>query len=197
MSKIILASKSKARAALLKNADLEVIITSSGLDERKIKEKNKCISGKDLANFLAKEKAKIVSEKSDFNDYVIGADQVLLFNNEVWDKPKTISQAKQHLKILSGKTHHLYSAVAVYQNNKLVFQGGETATLTMRNFSDGFLDDYLSKMGDDVLTTVGGYMLEGLGAQLFEKIEGDYFTILGLPLLPLLSFFQNQGILKA
>lgn len=196
MSKIILASKSLARAALLKGAGLEVIISNSGVDETSIKEKNKSLSGSKLADLLAATKAKTVGEMANSEDYIIGADQVLLFEGEVWDKAKTIMDARFQLKRLRGKTHQLYSSVSVYKNNIQVFKRGEFATLGMRNFSDGFLDDYLLKMGDDVLSTVGCYKLEGIGAQLFERVEGNYFTILGLPLMSLLFFFRKQNILK-
>lgn len=196
MSKIILASKSLTRAALLKDAGLDVVISNSGVDEKNIKQKNKQLSGSNLADLLAATKAKTVASSAGPEDYIIGADQVLLFKGEVWDKPKTTIEAKIQLKNLRGKTHQLYSSVSVYKNNIQVFKKGDIAALSMRNFSDGFLDDYLSKMGDDVLTTVGGYKLEGIGAQLFERIEGNYFTILGLPVMPLLAFFRSQKILK-
>jgi septum formation protein len=126
---------------------------------------------------------------------VIGADQVLNLGGRIFDKPASAHEARRHLLELRGRSHILETAVCCAAADNIVWRHLGRATLTMRMFSDAFLDDYLSRTGSDVLTSVGGYRLESLGAQLFDAVEGDYFTILGLPLLPLLDFLRRQGAL--
>jgi septum formation protein len=125
---------------------------------------------------------------------VVGADQTLSFDGKTFDKPSTHIEARQQLEILRGQSHQLISAVCCVKNGVDLWSHVDEARLAMRPFSSGFLDDYLSILGDDCLTSVGAYKIEGLGAQLFDRIDGDHFTILGLPLLPLLGFLRREGI---
>lgn len=147
---------------------------------------------RDQAVALAELKALSVSTKRD--GFVIGADQMLALEGEAFDKPKSTGEAREHLLRLRGRTHELITAAVVSLGDTVVWRHLDTPRLTMRAFSDAFVADYVERAGDDVLMSVGGYQLEGLGAQLFERVEGDYFSILGLPLLPLLSFLREQGI---
>jgi septum formation protein len=143
---------------------------------------------------LAKLKALSVSRTRP--DLVIGADQMLALGGEVFDKPKSAPEAKAHLLRLRGATHELITAAVVAREGAVIWRHIDTPKLKMRAFSDAFLDDYLSRAGDHVLRSVGAYQLEGLGAQLFERVEGDYFSVLGLPLLPLLAFLREHGIAR-
>jgi septum formation protein len=128
---------------------------------------------------------------------VLGADQTLAFGARRFSKPEDRAGAAEQLRALRGQTHALHSAVALARDGKILFEHGETARLTMRAFSDSFIEHYLADAGKVVTASVGGYQLEGAGIQLFERIEGDYFTILGLPLLPLLAFLRREGWLAA
>lgn len=188
--RLILASKSKARAALLRNAGLSFKVVPANIDEEKIARTIK--NGKKLARHLAREKALSVA-KNNVGAWVIGADQVLTCGNRIFSKAKNKEQAKKNLKFLSGKTHHLHSALCIAHNEKIVWQHLDSAALTMREMNNEFLQAYITSAGKSLTDCVGAYALEGSGAWLFEKIEGDYFTILGLPLLPLLSFLQERG----
>uniref|UniRef100_UPI0026270F8C Maf family protein n=1 Tax=uncultured Kiloniella sp. TaxID=1133091 RepID=UPI0026270F8C len=127
--------------------------------------------------------------------FVIGADQMLNCNGVWFDKPTDLDHAVAHLKALSGKTHQLECSVCVVKNGERLWHHNETASLTMRDLDNDFIMSYLNALGDEALSSVGAYQLEGIGAQLFHKIQGDYFTILGLPLLPLLTFFRHNRIL--
>ena len=146
----------------------------------------------DTAIELAEIKAYRVSLKQP-DRLVVGADQMLEIEGEWLDKPQTLDQAKEHLLRLRNKTHRLISAVVVVKDGVRLWHTVSTASMTMRPFTDQFLDDYLNKGGDGLLGSVGAYKLEGLGVQLFSAIEGDYFTILGLPLLPLMDFLRNHN----
>jgi septum formation protein len=141
---------------------------------------------------LAEAKAASAS-KPDSTELVLGADQVLALEASVFDKPRDLAEARAHLLALRGRSHELHSAICCVRGEKTLWHHVGTARLTMRNFSTAFLDHYLVRTGSETASSVGAYQLEGEGIQLFEKIEGDYFTILGLPLLPLLGFLRQQG----
>lgn len=191
--KLILASASKSRAELLQNAGLDVTCMATHLDENLIKAEG--LSVEETAIKLSKAKAAFVSQNQK-DAYVIGADQMMACEGQRFDKPISLVQAKEQLQFLSDKTHHLISAVSIMRNNDCLWSYVDVASLQMRALSDDFIEDYLAKIGDDVLTTVGGYRLESLGVQLFHKIEGDYFTILGLPLLPVLDFLRHENVIE-
>ena len=194
---LVLASASPVRAWALKNAGLVFEIDPSDVDERFIKNEMdaKQASPKDVASKLAEHKALAVSQRRP-NTWIIGADQVLVFNNTIFDKPTNLQEAASHLCQFRGHSHDLISAVCVAYGNHPEWNYAETARLHMRDFSDGFLESYLGEAGESVVTSVGAYRLEGVGAQLFSRIEGDYFTVLGLPLLPLLNFLRSQGVIE-
>jgi septum formation protein len=146
----------------------------------------------DQAVALAEMKALSVSTRRD--GFVIGADQLLALEGEAFDKPKNVAEAREHLLRLRGRTHELITAAVVARGDAVIWRHVDTPRLTMRTFSEAFLENYLARAGENVLTSVGAYQIEGLGAQLFERVEGDYFSILGLQLLPLLPFLREQGI---
>jgi septum formation protein len=193
---IILASKSQIRSHLLSQAGLQHVVEASAYDEAALQNKIPAYPSDVLATILADAKALDVGTKHP-NDYVIGADQTLEFQNRTIHKCRDLTSARHMLENLSGNRHSLHSAVTVVKHHHVQFQFKTQAQLTMRHLSPEFLDHYLAKSGQDLLTTVGCYKLEASGLQLFEKIEGDYFTILGLPLLPLLQFFRKVGELPS
>lgn len=195
-TRIVLASASPSRAAVLAAAGVSFRAVPSGVGEAAIRKR--LLAGRktpaEVGMALAREKAKAVSSRPDWRDaLVIGADQILEFEGGIVEKPKTMGEARAHLKRLRGKPHTLLASLAVFESGKAVCEIADRATLTMRDFSDSFLDRYLERAGRKVLTSVGAYQLESEGAQLFEKVEGDFFTILGLPLIPLLAFFRKAG----
>ena len=193
--KLILASASPARRSILENAGLSFEVAPAEIDERAAEEplSKAGATPDDIAMALAMVKAESVSAaRSDA--LVIGADQILDFNGERLNKPADMEAARRQLLKLSGKTHLLHSAVACARGEKIVWQHVETAALTMRKLTPAFIGRYLAAVGDDALKSVGVYQLEGRGIQLFEKVDGDYFAILGLPLLPLLAFLRSEGI---
>jgi len=197
---IILASASKIRAQLLHSAGLEIEILPSDVDEDDLKrvlssQPSGLPGGGDLAEFLADAKATDISRKNS-GRLVIGADQTLACGDTLFDKARDLNDARKKLLALRGNTHALYSALSCARDGNVIWRYSDVAYLTMREFSAEFLENYLALPGNDALDCVGGYKLEGQGVQLFEKITGDYFTILGLPLLPLLAFFRTTGILK-
>ncbi len=194
--KLVLASTSRIRAELLTRAGLTFEALRPDVDEALLKRDAKGLSPGDLALSLAEAKAVSVSNRLP-DALVIGADQVLNLEGRAFDKPETTAAARRQLADLRGKRHVLETALSCALAGRVVWRHLGRATLAMRLFTDPFLDDYLARMGPEVTTSVGGYKLEGLGAQLFETIEGDYFTILGLPLLPLLDFLRRQGALAA
>jgi septum formation protein len=147
-----------------------------------------------VAALLAREKASAIA-RSMPGRLVLGADQVLGLDNQRFSKPNDRAAARVQLRALSGRTHALYSAVAFVQDAKVLFEHIGIARLTMRTFSDRFLDDYLDAVGEAAMASVGAYQLEGIGVQLFDHVEGDYFTVLGLPLLPALDFLRHHGSL--
>jgi len=192
---VVLASASATRAAILAQAGIEVLRDSAGVDEDEIKRSFRR-EGRDAASCaaaLAETKAMRVSERHS-DALVIGADQMLDCAGTWFDKPRDRGEARAQLAALRGKRHELVSAVAVVRNGAVIWRLVDRPRLTMRAFSDRFLDAYLAALGDDALAAVGVYQLEGLGAQLFERVEGDYFSILGLPLLPLLDFLRGHGV---
>lgn len=194
--KLVLASTSRIRVELLAKAGLTFEALAPDVDETELKRQSLGLSPGDLAQKLAAAKAVSATNRVP-GALVVGADQVLNLAGRAYDKPDTPEIARQQLMELRGRRHVLETALCCAQDGKIVWQSLGQAALTMRSFSDGFLEDYLRKMGREVTTSVGGYKLEGLGAQLFDKIEGDYFTILGLPLLPLLDFLRRQGVVPA
>lgn len=193
MTPLILASGSAIRAQLLRNAGLQFEIVRPHVDEDAVKAglRAEGLNPRDQADALAEVKALSVSRRR--SGYVIGADQMLEFEGEAYDKSPDLAAARDALRRLRGKSHELQGAICVAKDGAVIWRHIETSKLTMRSFSDEFLDDYLNRVGDAALASVGAYQLEGLGAQLFERIEGDYFAILGLPLLPLLAFLREHG----
>lgn len=195
-SKIVLASASSSRADLLNNARVPFEVKPAGVDEQEIKERFSAqgATAIDTADALAELKATTVSCAAP-DHIVIGADQILDLDGQWFDKPKTMAEARSHLLSLRGRTHYLATAVVVAMDGHRVWETHDHPALTMRNFSDTFLDDYLASTGEAILSSVGAYHLEGLGAQLFDRIEGSFFSILGLPLLPLLTYLRERNAL--
>lgn len=193
---LILASASASRAAMLRNVGLTVETRPAGVDEDSVKRSIQRDGGSaaEAARLLAELKARRIAQNRP-DALVIGADQMLDCDGDWFDKPESPNAARQHLQRLRGRPHRLLTAAVVVRGDAVIWSHTDTATLTMRPFSDAFLDSYLEQAGADVLQTVGGYRLEGHGAQLFSRIDGDFFTILGLPLLPLLDFLRGHGIL--
>jgi len=193
-SPLILASQSSARKLLLANAGLEFEAVTADIDERGIQAASKLSNPREIGLLLAREKAKAVSVNRP-GSHVIGADQTLALGDRLFNKPAGRSQALAQLRDLAGGMHELNSAVAVAHDGKIVFEDVSVARMTMRPMSDIELSAYLDAAGDAVTTSVGAYQLEGLGIHLFERIEGDHFTILGLPLLPLLAFLRREQLI--
>ena len=194
---IVLGSTSRARREMLTSAGVAFTVEAADVDEPAIRKDILARGAKfdagAIAEVLARAKAENVSQHH-AGSLVIGADQVLALGEELLTKPKDAADARAALKKLRGKTHELHSAVAFAVDGAIVWSHVATARLTMRAFTDAFLEDYLVRAGDRITHSVGGYELEGLGVQLFEKIEGDYFTILGLPLLPVLNELRERGM---
>jgi len=191
---LVLASRSAARRALLEAAGVPIELCPADLDERALEATASTQEPAAIAALLAREKASFAA-KGHPGRLVLGADQTLALGTKRFSKPADRLAARAQLKALRGRTHELHAAVALVQDGAVVFECVETARLTMRSFSDAFLDRYLETLGAGALTSVGGYQLEGLGIQLFEHIDGDYFTILGLPLLRALDFLRQRGCL--
>jgi septum formation protein len=195
VSRLILASKSAIRARLLASAGLDFEILGSGVDEDA--EKSRLLASgagpRTIATALSEAKALAVSSHEE--GLVIGADQTLDLDGTLFDKANSVEEARMRLAELRGRTHQLHSGVALAQRGELVWSQTESASLTMRAFSDGFLDGYVMRNAEALVSSVGGYQLEGEGLQLFEQIDGDYFTILGLPMLCLLSVLRREGMI--
>ncbi len=195
MIPLTLASNSAARAAILRAAGVVFEIVSPGIDEARAK----CgllaegAAPRAVAEALARMKAVAVS--GDRPGLVIGADQTLELDGALCDKAASLEEARRRLMLLRGTTHALHAAVAVARDGSVIWGLTETARLTMRSFSDDFLNGYLARVGEKVLSSVGCYQIEGVGAQFFEAVEGDYFSILGLPLIPLLDVLRREGAL--
>lgn len=195
MTRIILASQSAARSQLLAGAGVVFDKIVSGVDEDLVKARIQADGGgpKAVARALADIKAVTVSDLQP--GLVIGADQTLEFEGALHDKAENLAAARARLLALRGKPHHLHSAVTLAQDGQVLWSETACATLTLRDFSEDFLDAYLDMEGEALLGSVGCYRLEGPGAQLFAQIEGDYFAILGLPLLGLLHQLRQRGAL--
>jgi septum formation protein len=195
---LILASSSEVRARLLQAAGLAFIVEPPGLDESTMRQ---AVSGEaeldpsDIAELLARAKAEAVSELAT-TAFVIGADQVLAEGKRIFTKPDSMEAARDELLELRGKTHTLHTAVALAHDGETVWAHAEMSTLTMRKLTPEFIGHYLAAVGEDALASVGAYQVEGMGLQLFERIEGDFFSILGLPLLPLLAALRQHGVIE-
>jgi septum formation protein len=193
---IVLASKSEVRRKLLEAAAIPVVVDPADVDERAIETNsaNAKTNPEAAALLLAREKALTVGRRR--AGIVLGADQTLALGTRRFSKPGSRAAAREQLSALAGRTHFLHSAAVVVSKGDVLFETVSTARLTMRTLSDAALDAYLDSVGERVTTSVGAYQLEGLGIHLFEKIEGDHFTVLGLPLLPLLAHFRKVGLLQ-
>lgn len=191
---LILASQSTVRAEILDGAGVVFTQINSGVDETPIKAEaaRQGLSPQKMAQTLAFSKAAAVSEAHP-DALVIGADQVLVCGETVYDKPRNLDEARRHLEALRGQTHRLETALSVVREGAPLWHFETAPALTMRDFSDGALDAYLERVGEKALLSVGAYQIEGPAIQLFERIEGDYFSILGLPVLPLLAFLRREG----
>ena len=189
---LVLASKSDVRGKMLAAVGLRFEIRPAQIDERAVEANAGITDAAAAARLLARAKADAVA-RSVPGRLVLGADQTLARGTKRFSKPGNRAAAAEQLRSLRGRTHELHSALALVRDGVLLFDCIDSARLTMRDVSDRFLEDYLEMAGDAALTSVGGYQLEGLGIHLFERVEGDYFTILGLPLLPLLGFLRQNG----
>lgn len=189
---LILASASDVRRKILQAAGIPLEIRAASIDERAVEARSKPESPRAAASLLAQAKARAVSLNSP-GRLVLGADQTLALGPRRFSKPSGREAAAEQLRELSGKTHELHSASAVVSDGKLLFECADSMRMTMRTLSDAFIAHYLDEAGGAVTASVGAYQVEGPGIQLFERIEGDYFTILGLPLLPLLAYFRRSG----
>ncbi|UKV14494.1 Maf family protein [Thalassospiraceae bacterium SW-3-3] len=198
MTRLILASSSKARHSMLTNAGVDCEAIASMIDEDGYKQSMKAegASAAEAAETLAEMKAlRMYRQQPD--GIVIAADQMLECNGIWFDKPRDCDNTRAQLRALRGKTHQLVSAAVIYKEGSRIWGTIDTAHLTVRNFTDEWLEDYLDTAGEEIYNCVGGYQLEGIGAQLFTEVRGDYFTVLGLPLLPVIGFLRDHGILKA
>jgi septum formation protein len=192
---LILASQSQVRQALLANAGLSFETIPAAIDERAIQRNSGLTTGSEIAVLLACEKARDVSLRSP-GRYVIGADQTLECDGRLFNKPVGRAEAATHLRALSGRTHTLHAGVAIVRDGKPLFEDVSVARMTMRELSEDTIEAYLNAVGDAATASVGAYQLEDLGVHLFSRVEGDHFSILGLPLLPLLAFLRGQGLLS-
>ena len=193
---VVLASQSKSRQALLQAAGITFEACPADIDERGVQAASGLKDPAAIAALLARSKALYVAAKLT-GRIVIGADQTLALNDLLFSKPAGREQAAEQIRALAGQTHELHSAVAVARHGELLFEHVSVARMTMRPMSDAMIDKYLDAAGAAVTTSVGAYQLEGLGVHLFERIEGDHFTILGLPLLPLLQHLRSIGVVAA
>jgi septum formation protein len=192
---LVLASKSLVRKTLLAAAGIPVEAEPAQIDERGVESAEGASASADkVALLLAREKALDVSKRRP-GALVLGADQTLALGRRRFSKPANLAAAREQLRSLSGKTHELHAGAALVRDGQVLFEIVGTARLTVRPLSEDFLDAYLKAAGERVCASVGAYQLEGLGVHLFERIEGDHFTILGLPLLPLLSHFRSTELL--
>lgn len=189
---LVLASKSDIRGKILAAAGLRFGIRPAHIDERAVEAQSGAKDAQGAAQILARAKAMAVAEQMP-GHIVLGADQTLAHGAVRLTKPANREEAVSQLRTLRGSTHELHSGIAAVRDGEVLFELVDTARLTMRDFSDRFLEDYLDMSGDAAMTSVGAYQLEGIGIHLFERVEGDYFTILGLPLLPLLKFLRDSG----
>jgi septum formation protein len=191
---LILASQSRARQALLTNAGINFEAIPAEIDERATQQNAGLSAPGDIAALLAREKALAVSPQQP-GRFVVGADQTLALGMRLFNKPSGRAEAAEQLRALVGHRHELHSAVAVARDGTILFEATTIARMTMRRLNEAEIGAYLDAAGEAVTTSVGAYQLEGLGVHLFEHIDGDHFTILGLPLLPLLAFLRGEGLL--
>jgi len=191
---LILASQSRARQALLANAGIAFEAVPADIDEREIQQASGLSTPGDIAALLARRKALSVSLRQP-GRFVVGADQTLARGARLFAKPAGRAQAAEQLHALAGDSHELHSAVAVARDGEILFEGVFIARMTMRQLGEPEIVAYLDAAGEAVTASVGAYQLEGLGVHLFERVEGDHFTILGLPLLPLLAFLRSERLL--
>jgi septum formation protein len=196
MTRLILASASRMRSALLRQAGLDFQIIPADADEAATKRAMEGADPMDIAEALAEIKARAIASGHP-GALVIGADQMLVCGGESYDKPVDLAEARSHLRRLGGRTHHLCTAAVIVRDDEVLWRRTERPELTMRPLGDDFIDSYLAAVGEDALLSVGAYQLEGRGAQLFERVEGDFFSILGLPLLPLLGFLRHRKFIEA
>jgi septum formation protein len=191
---LVLASRSAIRRTLLETAGVSIEIAPADIDERGVEAAAPRQAPVAIAALLAREKAAVI-ERLKPGRLVLGADQTLSLDGERFTKPANRAAARDQLRALCGRTHELYSAIAFVQDGTVLFENIGVARLTMRRFSDRFLEDYLDAAGSAVTASVGAYQLEEIGIQLFERVDGDYFTVLGLPLTVALDFLRRQGCL--
>jgi septum formation protein len=190
---LMLASQSRTRQALLANAGIDFEAVPADIDEREIQQASGLSAPGDIAALLARRKALWVSSRQP-GRFVVGADQTLARGTRLFAKPAGRAQAAEQLRALAGGSHELHSAVAVARDGEILFEGVSIARMTMRQLGEPEIGAYLDEAGEAVTTSVGAYQLEGLGVHLFEHIEGDHFTILGLPLLPLMAFLRSERL---
>lgn len=192
---VTLASASQIRRQILDGAGVTYDVQVSRLDEAAIKSAMLAVNAppKDIADALAEAKALKISRNKD--GLIIGADQVMVMDGQLYDKPKDMAEARARLLSMRGKAHYLIGAVVICENGQAVWRNVSKTTLHVREFSEIFLDAYLAAEGDSVLSAVGAYKFEGRGAQLFSKVEGDFFSILGLSLLPVLDYLRLRGVM--
>lgn len=193
---LILASKSAARQTMLTNAGVSFSVRVADVNEDAVKATHDPADAAGLAVDLARVKALAVS-RHDPDAWVLGADQTLAFQGGLVSKAGSLAEARGRLTAMRGRLHHLHSGAALARNGQIVWSGVDTATMRVRDFSDAFLDAYLAAEGEGLLACVGSYRLEGMGSQLFETVDGDYFTVLGLPLWPVLAELRRAGVLRA
>lgn len=194
--RLILASKSAARRAMLDGAGVPFSVQVADVDEDAVKAVHDPADPAGLAVELARVKALAVS-RHDADAWVLGADQTLAFDGGLISKAKALDEARARLSAMRGRPHALHSGAALARNGQIVWSGVDTALMQMRDFSDAFLDAYLAREGESLLSSVGSYKLEGMGSQLFDRIDGDYFTVLGLPLWSVLAELRRAGVLTA
>jgi septum formation protein len=193
---LVLASKSAIRHALLRDAGVPIEVQPADIDERTIEQQNPARDAGELAALLAREKARTIAARLP-GRLVLGADQTLALGERRFSKPGDRAGARAQLEALRGRTHELHTAIALMRESTIMFEHREVARLTMRAFSDNFLESYLDAVGAAVTASVGGYQLEQIGIQLFQHIEGEHFVILGLPLVALLQYLRQAGWLAA
>lgn len=196
MSGFVLASGSAIRRQILTGAGIRFETQSPGVDEDALKSKLRGAAPGVVALELAKAKALAVSMQRP-DALVLGADQVLAMDGRVFDKAKTPEEARERLTAQRGRAHTLEGGLAAARGGDIVWTHESTARLTVRDFSEAFLDDYMNQAGEELTASVGAYAYEGLGAQLFERVEGDYYAILGLPLLPVLDLLRREGVIRS